>query len=155
MYGALLAAGPERLTIAGKIGLPQVVAPGAIAILVYGTVDTVPAKYRNRKTISHSPKITDVRINKDEQIAVAYEITRRLKDSKGPTVFMVPSKGYDSYSVEGMGFWEPESDQAFVEILKRELPSNIPLIERDRDINDPGFSEEMANTLIKLMRKMY
>ncbi|MBA7708621.1 hypothetical protein ES703_117524 [subsurface metagenome] len=155
MYDALLAAGPERLTTAGRLGLPQVIAPGAIAILVYGTPDTIPAKYKGRKMIAHSPKITDVRINKDEQVAVAHEIVRRLKDSKGSTVFMVPRKGYDSYSVEGMDFWELESDQAFVEVLKKELPPKIPVIERDRDINDPEFAEEMANTLIELMRKMY
>ena len=155
MYDALLAAGPERLTTAGRLGLPQVIAPGAIAILVYGTPDTIPAKYKGRKMIAHSPKITDVRINKDEQVAVAHEIVRRLKGSKGSTVFMVPRKGYDSYSVEGMDFWELESDQAFVEALKKELPPKIPVIERDRDINDPEFAEEMANTLIELMRKMY
>lgn len=155
MYDALLAAGPERLTTAGRLGLPQVIAPGAIAILVYGTPDTIPAKYKGRKMIAHSPKITDVRINKDEQVAVAHEIVRRLKGSKGSTVFMVPRKGYDSYSVEGMDFWELESDQAFVEALKKELPPKIPVIERDRDINDPEFAEEMANTLIELMRKTY
>jgi len=155
MYDALLAAGPERLTTAGRLGLPQVIAPGAIAILVYGTPDTIPAKYKDRKIIAHSPKITDVRINKDEQVAVAHEIVRRLKGSKGSTVFMVPRKGYDSYSVEGMDFWELESDQAFVEVLKKELPPKIPVIERDRDINDPEFAEEMANTLIELMRKTY
>lgn len=155
IYDALLAGGPERLTIAGRLGLPQVVAPGAIAILVYGTPDTIPAKYKERKIIPHSPKITDVRINKDEQVAVAYEIARRLKDSKGPTVFMVPGKGYDSYSVKGMDFWEPESDQAFVNVLKRKLPPNIPIMERNRDINDPEFAEEMAHTLIQIMGKVY
>ncbi len=155
MYDALLAAGPERLTTAGRLGLPQVIAPGAIAILVYGTPNTIPQKYKGRKIIAHSPKITDVRINKEEQVAVASEIARRLKGAKGPVVFMIPGKGYDSYSVEGMDFWEPESDQAFVEVLKKELPPNIPIIERNRDINDPEFAEEMARTLIGLMRKMY
>ena len=155
MYDALLAAGPERLTVAGKLGLPQVVVPGAISILVYGAPDTVPAKYKNRKTISHSPKITDIRINKDEQVAVAYEIAKRLKDSKGPTVVMVPTKGYDSYSVKGMGFWEPDTDQAFVDVLKKELPPNIPVIEKDQDINDPKFAEEMARTLVEIMGRVH
>src|SRR5579871_1400150 len=36
MYEALLAAGPERLSVAAKLGLPQVLCPGAVAILVYG-----------------------------------------------------------------------------------------------------------------------
>ena len=155
LYDALLAAGPERLTIAGGLGLPQVLVPGAIAVLVYGAPDTVPAKYRNRKIIAHSPKITDVRITKEEQIAVAHEIARRLKGAKGPAIFMVPTRGYDSYSVEGMGFWEPESDEAFVETLKSELPADIPLIESDRDINDPAFAREIAEKLIELMHRVY
>src|SRR5262249_20089551 len=49
MYRALLAGGPERLTVAASLGLPQVICPGAIAILVYGTPDTIPAEYKDRK----------------------------------------------------------------------------------------------------------
>jgi uncharacterized protein (UPF0261 family) len=43
MYGALLAGGPERLTMAGKLGLPQVICPGAIEVLVFNEPETVPA----------------------------------------------------------------------------------------------------------------
>ena len=42
MYHAMLAGGPDRLTTAGKLGLPQVLCPGAIEVLVYGEPETVP-----------------------------------------------------------------------------------------------------------------
>ena len=51
MYHALLAGGPERLTTAGKLGLPQVICPGAIEILVYNEPETVPAQYQNRRLV--------------------------------------------------------------------------------------------------------
>jgi uncharacterized protein (UPF0261 family) len=44
MYHALLAGGPERLTTAGKLGLPQVVCPGAVEVLVFNEPETVPAR---------------------------------------------------------------------------------------------------------------
>ena len=62
MYHALLAGGPERLTTAGKLGLPQVLCPGAIEVLVFNEPETVPLPYRDRTLIRHSPQITDVRL---------------------------------------------------------------------------------------------
>lgn len=64
MHHALLAGGPDRLTTAGKLGIPQVLAPGAIEVLVYNEPETVPAPYNKRTLIRHSPQITDVRLNK-------------------------------------------------------------------------------------------
>jgi len=153
MYGGMLAGGKERLTVAGKLGLPQALAPGAIAILVFGKPETIPEKFRDRKTIPHSPLITDVRLNRDEQIEVAKEIATRLQHTKDPAVFVIPKKGYDSYSVAGMGFWEPESDAAFVETLRASLSSNIQLKELDMDINDPAFARAMVDELVELMKQ--
>jgi len=155
MYGGLLAANQERLTVAGKFGLPQVLAPGAIAVNVHGTPDTIPECFKDRLRVRHSPKITNIRLIKSEQKEVAREIARRLSHTKEPAVFMIPTKGYDYYSTEGNCFWEPESDQAFVEELKKELPKNITIVERNTHINDPDFATEMACKLIELIKQKY
>jgi uncharacterized protein (UPF0261 family) len=152
MYHALLAAGPERLTVAAGLGLPQVLCPGAIAILVFGTPDTVPVKYHDRKYVPHSPQITDIRLNKEEQTAVAHEIARRLQGNRGPCTFLFPMKGFDSYSAEGGAFWDPEADAVFVETLKAELPASVQVVVRDTDINDPAFATEAADILLAAMR---
>jgi len=70
MHHALLAGGPERCTTAGKLGIPQVVVPGAIEVLVYNEPETVPAPFNTRTLIRHSPQITDVRLNVPEMAAV-------------------------------------------------------------------------------------
>jgi uncharacterized protein (UPF0261 family) len=152
MYDAMLAAGPERLTVAAGLGLPQVLCPGAIAILVYGPPGSIPEKYRDRQYIAHSPLISDIRLTREEQVAVAQEIARRLQGNRGPCTFLIPTKGFDSYSAFGQTFWNPEADAAFIATLKAELPQSVRVIERDTDINDPTFAAEVANTLIAQMR---
>ena len=152
MYHAMLAGGPDRLTTAGKLGLPQVLCPGAIEVLVYGEPETVPPPYNTRTLIRHSPQITDVRLNKAEMIEVGKEVARRLQNTRNEAVFMIPTAGYDSYAVEGMGFYDPPADAAFLEELKKGLPKNIRLVERNTHIEDPAFAVEAAQTLIKLIQ---
>ncbi len=151
MYHALLAGGPERLTTAGKLGLPQVLCPGAIEVLVYNEPETVPARYADRTLIRHSPQITDLRLNKAEMAEVGREVARRLQSTKGSAVFMIPTGGYDSYAVKGKGFYDPEADAAFVTELKANLPKSIRVVERDTHIEDPAFAEEAVRTLVSLI----
>jgi uncharacterized protein (UPF0261 family) len=151
MHHALLAGGPERLTTAGKLGLPQVLCPGALEVLVFNEPETVPAKYQGRTLIRHSPQITDLRLNREEMAEVGKEMARRLGYTKDEAAFMIPTAGYDSYAVKGMGFYDPEADAAFVSELKAGLPENIRVIERDTHIEDPAFATEAAELLISLI----
>ena len=151
IYHALLAGGPERLTVAGRLGLPQVICPGALEVLVFNEPETVPEKYRERTLIRHSPKITDLRLNKEEMAEIGREVARRLRHTKGDAVFLIPRAGYDSYAVEGQGFHDPEADAAFVAELKAGLPENVRVIERDTHIEDADFASEAARLLIELI----
>ena len=151
MHGALLDGGPDRLTCAGDLGLPQVLCPGAIEVLVFNEPETVPDKYAGRTLIRHSPQITDLRLNAAEMAEVGREVARRLGHTKGKAYFMIPTAGFDSYAVAGQGFHDPESDAAFVQALKQGLPENIEVVERDTHIDDPAFATEAAERLIGLM----
>jgi uncharacterized protein (UPF0261 family) len=153
MYDALLAGGDKRLTTAGRLGLPQVLCPGAVEVLVFNEPETVPPPFNTRTLIRHSPQITDVRLNGQEMAAVGREIAARLSHTRDEAIFMIPTAGYDSYAVEGEGFYDPEADQAFVETLKAGLPDNFTIIERDTHIEDPVFAAEAAQLLIDLIER--
>jgi uncharacterized protein (UPF0261 family) len=153
MHDALLAGGQERLTTAGKLGIPQVLCPGAIEVLVFNEPETVPERYAGRTLIRHSPQITDLRLNKEEMAEVGQEVARRLQYTRDEAVFMIPTAGYDSYAVEGQGFHDPEADAAFVTELKANLPDNFRIIERDTHIEDPAFATEAVELLISLIEK--
>jgi uncharacterized protein (UPF0261 family) len=151
MFHALLAGGAERLTTAGRLGLPQVICPGAIEVLVFNEPHTVPAEYRDRTLVRHSPQITDLRLNEREMVAVAREVARRLQHTQTPAIVMIPCQGFDSYSVVNQPFFDPRADASFVAELKSCLPANIAVIERPAHINDPDFATLAAESLIGLM----
>jgi uncharacterized protein (UPF0261 family) len=151
MFGALLAGGPDRLTTAGKLGIPQVICPGAIEVLVFNEPHTVPARFADRTLVRHSPQITDLRLNKVEMALVGEEIGKRLQHTSDETVFLIPTSGYDSYATEGEPFYDPEADAAFVASLKQQVPQNVTVIERPTHINDPSFAREAAETLLELL----
>jgi uncharacterized protein (UPF0261 family) len=153
MFPALLAGGPDRLTTAGKLGIPQVICPGAVEVLVFNEPETVPQRYAGRKLIRHSPQITDLRLNGDEMAELGKEVARRLQHTQSDAVFFIPKGGYDSYAVTGEGFHDPEADDRFVVELKTGLPQNIEIVERDADINNLDFAAETARRLIELMEK--
>ena len=151
MFRALLAGGPDRLTTAGKLNIPQVLCPGAIEVMVFNEPDTVPERFRARTMIRHSPQITDVRLNCEEMAEVGREVARRLRYTEGDAVFLIPATGYDSYDVAGQGFYDPEADKVFVKELRAGLPPNIRVVERGTHIEDPAFAEEAARLLISLI----
>jgi uncharacterized protein (UPF0261 family) len=152
MHHALLAGGPDRLTTAGKLGLPQVICPGAVEVLVYNEPHTVPPKFAGRTLVRHSPQITDVRLDAAEMAEVGREVARRLESTVGDAVFLVPAAGYDSYAIAGGPLHDADADAAFVRELAANLPRGIRLAERPTHINDPAFATEAAETLCRLIR---
>jgi uncharacterized protein (UPF0261 family) len=152
MFGGLLAGNDERLTIAGKLGIPQVVCPGALEVLVFNEPETVPLKYQKRILIRHSPQITDLRLNGDEMALVGKEVAARLNFTKDKSYFMIPTGGFDSYAVKGGQFYDPHSDRMFIDELKANLAPNFEVIEKDTHIEDPRFIAEAVERLIYLIK---
>ena len=154
MHHALLAGGPDRLTIAGRLGLPQVLCPGAIEVLVFNEPETVPQKYEGRRLVRHSPQITDLRLNaRGDGARSAARSPGACRRPADDAVFLIPTAGYDSYATTGEAFSDPDADAAFVAALREaRLPEASRIVERDLDINDPAFATEAANTLIGLMQ---
>jgi uncharacterized protein (UPF0261 family) len=82
---------------------------------------------------------------------VGREVGRRLQHTKGNAIIMIPKAGFDSYSIEGRGFYDPEADAAFVAALKESAPACIRIIERSTHIEDPDFAAEAAQALLSLL----
>ena len=52
LFGGVLGAGPDRLTAAGKKGIPQVVSVGGLDLLNFGPRDTLPKKFEDERASS-------------------------------------------------------------------------------------------------------
>ena len=116
LHHALRAGGPERLTVAGKLGLPQVLVPGGSEHigLFLSEAHVLPEKYKNHMNTFHSPIIAAPRLNPDELVEVAKEIGKRLQHTKGNAVMMLPLRGTSRYGVEGGPLRNPESDKTLL-----------------------------------------
>ncbi len=64
--GGVLVAVPDRLESAGRRGIPQVVSLGALDMVNFGPLDTVPERYRDRNLYVHNPTITLMRTTPEE-----------------------------------------------------------------------------------------
>lgn len=154
VWGVLRAGGPERLTVAGKLGLPQVLCPGGaehLGILV--PPNEVPEAYKNHKKVFHSPVVFVPRLNVEEIQRVADDICQRLQHTKDKAYFMIPKGGVGRYSYKGGILEDKESDEAFFNRLKAGLPENIIVVERDTYAEDPAFVKEAVDLLISLIEE--
>lgn len=154
VWSVLRAGGPERLTVAGKIGIPQVLCPGGaehLGILV--PPNEVPESYRNHQYVFHSPVVFVPRLNEEEIQKVAADICNRLSHTKNRAYFMIPGGGVGRYSKQGGVLYDQKSDAAFFDYFKKNLPGNIEIIERDAYVEDPAFVREAADLLISLIEE--
>ena len=151
IWGVLRAGGPERLTVAGKLGLPQVIVPGGsehLGILV-NEPNKIPTGYENHQITWHSPYVFVPRLNAEEQDRVAKVIGEKLSHSTKDTLFLMPLKGVSSYSAEGGELYNTELDNVYWESLQKELPNTIDVESMDVTAQDQALVERAVNYLIE------
>ena len=151
LVGGVLSAGPDRLEAAGELGLPQVVSLGALDMVNFGPLDTVPERFRDRRFYEHNPTVTLMRTTPDECAELGRRIARKLNAATGPVTLFVPLRGVSMIAVEGQPFHDPAADEALVSALREELDPSVEVRELDTDVNDPAFAAAMAERLHELV----
>lgn len=152
LVGGLLSAGKHRLETAGEQGIPQVVSLGAMDMVNFGPLDTIPAKFKGRTLYKHNPNVTLMRTSKRECEQLGRIVGEKLNQAKGPVTVFVPLKGVSSIALQNEVFYDPEADRALFESLTNSLKPHIRLIVMDTDINDPHFAEAAADRMHALIQ---
>ena len=148
LVGGVLSAGPDRLEAAGDLGVPQVVAPGALDMVNFGPPDTVPEQFKDRTFYQHNPTVTLMRTTVEENAELGKIMGQKLSQAKGPTTVIIPKQGVSAIDQEGQPFYSAEAEAAWIENLKANLGNNVTLIEMDNHINDDAFAEKLVDTLL-------
>jgi uncharacterized protein (UPF0261 family) len=152
LLGGKGTAGPHRLEKAGEMGIPQVVVPGAMDMVNYFP-DAIPPRFRDRLLYQHNPATSLMRTNAEENRQLGEIMGRKLSRAKGPTIVYIPLGGFSAIDAPGQPFFDPDANRSFIEALKKNLPSRIPVIEKGAHINDPSFARELAEALLDLMNR--
>lgn len=153
LAGGVMSAGPHRLEAAAAKGIPQVVCPGAIDMVNFGPLDSVPERYRGRRLYVHNPNVTLMRTTPEECAELGRITAEKLNRSQGATVVLMPLRGVSAIDGTGLPFGWPEADRSYLDALKASLHRRIPLVEVDAHINDELFAQKAVNTLLELMQK--
>jgi len=152
LVGGVLSAGPHRLEMAGREGVPQVVSLGALDMVNFGPRDTVPPEFAGRDLVVHNPTVTLMRTTRAEMAELGGRIAAKLAAAEAPTEVFIPLRGVSAIDVDGAPFRDAEADEACFAALRDGLSgSDIVVHELDQAINDPGFGAAMADALHRLI----
>jgi uncharacterized protein (UPF0261 family) len=151
--GGVFSAGPERGMAAAQAGIPAVIVPGCVDMANFGGIQTVPEQYRSRNLYQWNPNVTLLRTNAEENRIIGEMIARAANEAKGPAAILLPMKGVSMLDSPGGEFWDPEADQACYDAIKQNVRADVPVIELDYNINDPEFSDAVANKLLEMLEQ--
>lgn len=152
VYQGWADAGPTRLETAGEMGIPQLIAPGNIDHIIYGSPDRIPERFRGQHVHVHGTGIYVLRTKKKEMIEIAKVMAEKINKAKGKTGVIFPLRGLSILDIwVKEHFDDPEANYAFFDTLKQELRSGIQVKEVDAHITDSLFADEAAKMLHEIM----
>ena len=150
LVGGMLSAGPDRLTAAGRAGVPQVVSVGATDMVNFHARETVPERFADRKFYQHNPSVTLMRTTPAENRRIGEDIGRKLAAATSPVAIYFPLNGVSAIDRAGAPFDDPA---ARAELLAgiRATRGTVELVELPQHINDPQFAQAAAEKLIGML----
>lgn len=152
LFGGNMPGGEHRLEAAAITGIPQVISLGALDMVNFGAVDTIPEKYQDRLFYQHNPMVTLMRTTAEENKKLGEKIAEKLNQVTSKSILMLPLKGLSSLDSKGHEFYAPTIDQVLFDTLTANI--NNPLVEiisLNYNINDPQFATAAAENLTQLM----
>jgi uncharacterized protein (UPF0261 family)/ABC-type branched-subunit amino acid transport system ATPase component len=146
LVGGVLSAGPERLDAIIRTKVPYVGSCGALDMVNFGAMDTVPAQFRARNLYKHNQNVTLMRTTVEENAAIGEWIVAKLNRMEGPVRFLIPEGGVSLLDAPGKAFWDPAADNALFAAIEAKFRSgaNRRLIKLPHNLNDPEFAQALV-----------
>jgi uncharacterized protein (UPF0261 family)/ABC-type branched-subunit amino acid transport system ATPase component len=154
LVGGVFPCTEDRFAAIARTRVPYVVSCGALDMVNFGPMDTVPAEFRNRNLYKHNPNVTLMRTTPAENARVGRWIAERINRCDGPVRFLIPEGGVSALDAPGRPFHEPEADAAlFRAIAETFRPGpNRQLVRLPYHINDPRFSDALVTAFNDVSR---
>jgi uncharacterized protein (UPF0261 family) len=146
LCGGVLACTADRFGAFIRRKIPYVGSVGAVDMVNFGALDTVPDTYKDRKFHVHNAHVTLMRTTPEENRAIGAFIVERLNQMQGPVRFLLPLKGVSAIDAEGQVFHDPEADAALFDAIREgwQPSPHRKLIDINAQINDQAFAEAAA-----------
>ncbi|WP_420569629.1 Tm-1-like ATP-binding domain-containing protein [Thalassovita sp.] len=147
LMGSAISAGEDRMTNAGKAGVPQIVSIGCYDLVDLVGWHPVPPKLADQDLHAHNRLLTSVSMTIAQRREMARTICKKLSVATGPTVLLLPLQGGNEWDRPGGILEDAEGLAAFIEELRANCPDNVSLVELDAHINDTAFADRTLEIL--------
>jgi uncharacterized protein (UPF0261 family) len=146
LFGGVLPATEDRFGAIIRTKIPYVGSCGALDMVNFGSMETVPERYRGRALQVHNPTVTLMRTTPEENARLGRWIGERLNLMDGPVRFFLPEGGVSALDAPGRAFSDPTADAELFRALESTVrPSGARrLIRVPANINDPSFAAEIV-----------
>jgi len=152
VVGGMRAAGPDRLTAAGKFGVPQVVAPGGVNLMSPRKSRYKP-EYHERRKYDLDELRTFLRLSDSEMEEVAGSFAEKLGHATGPVIFLFPTKGWSAVDRPSGHMFDPDQDRILLDVLRAKVGSKIQIREVDANLDDDTFADEVDKACMEIFPK--
>jgi uncharacterized protein (UPF0261 family) len=153
LVGGILGAGPARLDAAANASVPSIVTPGCLDMVNFGERASVPAKFAGRTFYQHNPQVTLMRTTPAECTELGRILAEKVNGYTAPVTVLIPRRAISIISAAGQPFHDPAADNALFTALRSNLRREIPVVELDVEINDPGFARACADALLANLKQ--
>jgi uncharacterized protein (UPF0261 family) len=153
LCGGVLPATEDRFGAIARTRVPYIGACGALDMVNFGPMDSVPERYRGRTLHVHNPTVTLMRTTPAENVRIGRFIGERLNLMDGPVRFFLPEGGVSALDAPGRPFSDPNADEELFRALEATVRQTASrrLIRLRRHINDPEFSAEIVAEFRRLL----
>ncbi|WP_372056986.1 Tm-1-like ATP-binding domain-containing protein [Tistrella mobilis] len=152
LMGGVMSAGEDRLGAAIRTRLPYVGSCGALDMVNFGGLETVPARYRDRQLHVHNAQVTLMRTTPEENDRMGRWIGERLNRMEGEVRFLLPLGGVSVIDVPGAPFHDPEADAALFAALRETVrqTDRRRLVDLPHAVNDAAFAEAVVAAFLDI-----
>jgi len=153
LMGGVMSAGEDRMGAIIRRKIPYVGSCGALDMVNFEAIDTVPQKFKDRNLYQHNPQVTLMRTTAAENQAIGRFIAGKLNQMEGPVRFLLPLKGVSLIDAPGKPFHDPAADRMLFDTLASEFRPgpNRRLIKLDLNINDPAFAKALVDQFLDII----
>ena len=146
LVGGVLTSGPTRMDVFAKRKIPYVGSCGALDMVNFWAMDTVPAQFRERNLYRHNSNVTLMRTTPEESARIGRFIADKLNRMEGPVRFLIPEGGVSGLDAPGKPFWDPAADKALFEAISTGVrqTANRRVIRLPSHINDATFADALV-----------
>ena len=148
----MLSAGADRLGAIARTRVPYVGSVGALDMVNFRAIETVPAHCAGRNLFRHNPQVTLMRTTAEENRQIGGWIAEKLNRCSGPVRFLIPEKGVSVLDAPGQPFHDPEADAALFNAIEDALHQTADrrLESIPCHINDPEFSHALVRNFLEI-----